>query len=214
MNLSDEEYRTLSILDSYCKGSTSQPVVAYKVADIMGIPQQQFINTISELDKKGLVVMNDRYAVWFTQRGIDTIRKPVGTPEQSSQYTTNIHGHNFGGLQQGGQQNAQNIQVNINPEFNENLSKLIALIKESSLTEVQKEETIEDLERVGKLAQREKTPDVLEAAKKRLDLVKTSIDIATNIGPTAMTYLLYAGLTGAVFSCQKLTVIFVIFKIN
>lgn len=188
MNLSEEAYRILSIINSFCKGSTSHPVVAYKVADVMGIPQQQFISTVAELDKKGLVVMNSRYAVWLTQRGIDVIGKPTNS-EQTTQYTTNIHGPNYGGLQQGGHQNTQNVQVNINPDFDENLTKLIKLINTSSLTELQKEDAIEALERLPRLAQKGKSPDVIDAAKKRLDLVKTTIEVGTNLSTIAMPYL-------------------------
>jgi hypothetical protein len=184
-----KRYQLLRKIFEKTKGNSLNFISFDQLQKEEGLMQEEFFTLTDYLKNEGLVSYPVLGSITITHRGVKEIEASVRNPNKATEHFThtviqNFHGNVYG--VQTGDQNTQNIQVN-NPEFNENLSKLIELIKESSLTEVQREETIEDLERVGKLAQKEKTPDVLEAAKKRLDLVKTSIDIATNIGPTAIT---------------------------
>ena len=92
-------------------------------------------------------------------------------------YTTNIQGHNYGGIQQGGQGNTQNISLThtSNADFDSALANIIKLIRSSSLSEEVKQDVEEDVFKINKLALKEPTPGLLEKAKSRLDMIKLGI---------------------------------------
>ena len=176
MKLSDENYRALSILHGFLEGSTKKAVIAFKLASIVGIPTQQFTDAINELDKHGLVIFNkNTQAVWLTKRGIDEIEK-VGN---QSNNTTNIYGPNYGPLQQGGQRNVQN--VNVNAQFDAKLNELFALVENSSLTPVQKLKAVNDIRTVSDLSRLETTSEVQEEARTRLEGVTSVLSMSADL---------------------------------
>jgi len=176
MKLSDEGYRALSILHGFLEGSTAKPVIAFKLAGIVGIPTQQFIAAVNELDKNGFVVFNtNNQAVWLTKRGVDEIEKE---PNQSNN-TTNIYGPNYGPLQQGGQGNIQT--VNINTEFEGKINELFALVENSSLTPIQKLKAVNDIRTVRELSKLETTSEVQEEARTRLEGVTSVISLSADL---------------------------------
>jgi hypothetical protein len=176
MKLSDEGYRALSILHGFLEGSTTKAVIAFKLASIVGIPTQQFIDAVNELDKTGLVIFNKTtHAVWLTKRGIDEIEK---APNQSNN-TTNIYGPNYGPLQQGGQGNVQNVTVNA--QFDAKLNELFALVENSSLTPVQKLKAVNDINTVRELSRLETTPEVQEEARTRIEGVTSVISLSADL---------------------------------
>lgn len=91
---------------------------------------------------------------------------------------------------QTGNQNTQIVTINISPDFNEAVSKLLELLRSSTLGGVQRDDAIEALERLPKLAQQEKTADVIEAATKRLTLVKTAFEVV-KLSAQAAPYVQY-----------------------
>src|SRR5262249_55989050 len=118
-----------------------------------------------------------------------SIKQPTESTAHFGSYTIqNFYGtvHNI----QSGQQNVQNVVININPDFDKNIASLVGLIRTSSLGETQKEESLVDLKRVSELAQKEKTPDVIEAATKRLNLIKAAFEVV-KLGAAAGPYLQY-----------------------
>lgn len=176
MKLSDESYRALSILHGFLEGSTTKAVIAFKLASIVGIPTQQFIDAVNELDKNGLVIFNkNTQAVWLTKRGIDQIEKAAN----QSNNTTNIYGSNYGPLQQGGQGNIQN--VNVNAQFDARLNELIALVENSSLTTVQKLKAVNDIKTVSELSRLKTTSEVQEEARTRLEGVTSVISMSADL---------------------------------
>ena len=103
-------------------------------------------------------------------------------------YTTNIHGPNYGGIQQGGQGNVQNVTLTNtnNPDFDRALASLVELIRSSQIPDDDKQELEEEVGNVNKLALREPAPGMLERAKTRLDMIKLAItgtDIAMKAAP-------------------------------
>jgi hypothetical protein len=115
-----------------------------------------------------------------------------GTPIQldsegrAVHYTTNIHGPNYGGIQQGGQGNVQNITLTNNPDFDRAVASLVELIRNSSIPEDDKEDIRGDIDKVSKLALKEPAPGLLGRAKNRLDLIKVAVtgtDIAIKASP-------------------------------
>ena len=176
MKLSDDGYRALSILHGFVEGSTAKAVIAFKLASIVGIPTQQFVDAVNELDKNGLVIFNKTtQAVWLTKRGIDEIEKAAN----QSNNTTNIYGPNYGPLQQGGQGNVQN--VNVNAQFDAKLNELFALVENSSLTPVQKLKAVNDIKTVSELSRLETTSEVQEEARTRLEGVTSVLSMSADL---------------------------------
>lgn len=77
----------------------------------------------------------------------------------------------------GGKNNTQNAQININPEFDKAIESLVDLVKNSSFSEIDKEDHIADIERIKQLSQKEKSPDVIERAQKKISLLKSALEV-------------------------------------
>jgi hypothetical protein len=138
-------------------------------------------------ERKGLIDGLEE-AVRMIPAGIELLegggRDARATPNVS--YTTNIQGSNYGGIQQGGERNVQNITLINNPDFDKAITSLIELIRTSSIPNDDKEEVQEELSKISKLALREPGTGLLERAKTRLDVVKlamTGTDIAIKAAP-------------------------------
>ncbi len=187
---SNLRYRVLSVLHSFCKGTTSQPVIAYKVAQVVNImPAEQFIKIVMELNDDLLVILNNQGALWMTPLGIEEVenrRNQQNTTSGITQNTTNIHGSNYGGIQQGGQNNTQNITVTNNPEFDKAIAGILEVIKSASINNEDKEELLADVKAINNLALKEPSPNLIERAKSRINLLEASfkaVDLAIKVAP-------------------------------
>lgn len=60
------------------------------------------------------------------------------------------------------------------------------MIKASSLNELDKEEIINHAERVKDLLKKEQTPEVADRAKKRLETIKSSLEVTKEAGGLAV----------------------------
>ncbi len=97
-------------------------------------------------------------------------------------------GNNYGVIQMGGQGNNQNVTVthNINPDFTRAIEALADLVKSSSLSELEKEERLLEVERIGQLAQKEQTPEVKQLGTSKLQLLEAGLkagDLAVKVAP-------------------------------
>jgi hypothetical protein len=107
---------------------------------------------------------------------------------------TNSQGHavfnapNFGAVQVGGQGNVQIVSNTItqNPEIKNTIESLTSLINASSLGKFEKEEILSDVDRLDQLTKKEQTAEVAELIKKRLETVKTGIEVAKDGGELAL----------------------------
>lgn len=91
----------------------------------------------------------------------------------------------YGGVQVGGSQNVQSVSVNLLSDVSETVKKLIEAITNSTLPELKKGDAIEALNRLPELTNKPQTNEVLERVKTRLDLVKTTFDLAKDLAPIA-----------------------------
>lgn len=101
-------------------------------------------------------------------------------------------GNNYGVLQMGGQGNSQSVIVthNINPDFTEAIKDLAGLVRSSSLSELDKEERLADIDRIKQLSQKEQTPEVIALAKSKINLLETGLkvaDVTLKAGPLIST---------------------------
>ncbi len=105
-------------------------------------------------------------------------------------FTTNIQGHNYGGIQQGGQNNNQTNVVNIAPQFEEAISRLLSEIEQSqSLTPIQKIKTKGDVQAIQELALIERTPDVIQEAGTRISAIQSVLSTTADMVSLGMVVI-------------------------
>jgi hypothetical protein len=102
-----------------------------------------------------------------------------------------------GQVQIGGQGNSQSVTITntTNPDFAAAINSIIGLVRDSSISELDKEDIIADAERLHQLSQKEPSPDVVDRAKKKFDLLKSALEVgelAVKAGP-------YLALVGKAF---------------
>lgn len=158
----------------------------------LGIPFREVNNVLIDLEKRKGLIEGIEEAVKIAPAGIEFLEsggRRVGSAPAVS-YTTNIHGPNYGGIQQGTHGSTQNITLTNtnNPNFDRALAGLVELILASSIPDDDKEEMQEELSKVNTLALKEKNPNTLERAKLRLDYIKTGLT-GTEIAIKAAPYL-------------------------
>ena len=96
-----------------------------------------------------------------------------------------------GGIQVGGSHNVQNVSININPKFDEAINTLRQLItNDKDLSEYQKEDAVEALQKLPELAKKEQSEETLKRAKDKLEIAKSVISISKDLAVVAGPYLL------------------------
>lgn len=160
----------------------TDPVVIANLALELGMNQKEANQILIDLEERKALIEGDEHTVRLKQSGIELIeskgrRVPGATPNIS--YTTNIHGPNYGGIQQGGKLNIQN--VTIHAEFKAKISELLALVQRSSLAPVQKLNAINDIRTVDELSTLEVSPEVVQEAKSRIDSVQSVISLSADL---------------------------------
>jgi len=108
------------------------------------------------------------------------------SPLSSTTYNTTIHGPNYGGIQQGGQGNTQNVTLTNNLEFDTAISSIIEIIRASPLSDDDKHELEGEVSKVNKAALKNPASGLLETAKTRLDIVRLGLqgtDLLIKAGP-------------------------------
>ena len=119
--------------------------------------------------------------VTITHQGIREVEASIKKPhEPTAHFPAQVFQNTFnaavGALQQGGQYNTANVnQNNSLSECNEFVAKLSELIQSSSLSDLEKEDTIEAVNRLPELAKKEQSPGVIERVKQRLELINNTL---------------------------------------
>jgi hypothetical protein len=156
----------------------------------LGLIYREVNQILIDLEKRKELIDGDEVSVRMKPAGIEVIesggRRAGATPGIS--YTTNIHGPNYGGIQQGTHGSTQNITLTNtnNTDFDRALASIVELIRASNLRADDKQELEGEVENVNKLALREPAPGLLERAKSRLDIVKLGLqgtDLLIKAGP-------------------------------
>jgi hypothetical protein len=189
-----KRYRVLRRIYEESDGNPTVEVSEEVIIEKEGISADELVDGILYyLVEERLVKYMGSRTVAIDHLGIREIENSIKHPNHDTEHfqstiIQNFHGTVYG-VQTGGQYNTQNVVIN--RDFNESISKLTELVNKCTASDIQREDAVEALERLPKLAQKEKSPDVIEAAKKRLDLVKTTLEISTNLSQIAMPYLKY-----------------------
>lgn len=98
-----------------------------------------------------------------------------------SQTTANFYAPVTGAIQVAGTQNTQIVSIHIDHKFDEAINELLQLVKASSLNPHDKDDAIEAVERLPKLAKDKENPEALERAGKRLTSLETIFSKGGNI---------------------------------
>jgi hypothetical protein len=99
-----------------------------------------------------------------------------------------IHGSVYGGIQLHSPNATQNISVQM-LQVDENVQRLRDLLQKAPIADLDREEALLALDRIGQLARKERTPDVVGKIKGKLELVKATFDVAKDIAQVAAPYI-------------------------
>jgi Mn-dependent DtxR family transcriptional regulator len=188
LRYAEKERRVLQKLYDERERRYTNPHQPDELARELNLDLREVQDIVIELERKGLTKGNDQ-ATWIIAAGMELIEsggQQIAAPGVS--FTTNIHGPNYGGIQQGGQGNTQNVTLTNtnNADFDRALASIVELIRASNLPAHDKEELEGEIVNVNKLALREPSPGLLERAKSRLDLVRLGLqggDLLIKAGP-------------------------------
>lgn len=177
-NYRSKERRVLQKLYDERERKYTNPHQPDELARELGLDLRETQDIVVELERKGLTEGNDQ-ATWIVAAGMEAIES-AGQQEGVApgiSYTTNIHGPNYGGIQQGTHGSTQNITLTNtnNPDFDRALTSIVEIIRASTLPTHDKEELEGEVGNVNKLALRDPAPGLLERVKSRLDLVKIGL---------------------------------------
>jgi hypothetical protein len=164
-------------------------VVITDLARELGMQFREINEILIDLEERKGLIHGDEHTVRMKPTGIEIIESG-GQRERTTPgtiYNVNIE-QNYGGIQQGGHGNVQNITLTYtnNPDFDRALVNLVELICTSQISDDDKQELEEEVGKINKLALREPAPGLLDRAKSRLDMIKlalTGTDIAIKAAP-------------------------------
>jgi len=88
--------------------------------------------------------------------------------------------------------NNNNASVSM-PQIDQSIFELRNLVGKASASDLEKEEAISALERVYQLAQKPKSAEVSKKAKEKLELIRSTIGIASDLGEIAAHYITLLG---------------------
>jgi hypothetical protein len=171
-------------------------VLVTKIAQALGLDFNNVYEIFRYWEEKQCVEMShevdiEHELVRITSIGIDALEghdhAALMSPSNIT-YNTTVQGHNYGGIQQGGQGNTQNVTLTNtnNPNFDKAIASIIELIRSSNLPADDKQELEGEVANVNKLALREPAAGLLERAKSRLDMVRLGLqgtDLLIKAGP-------------------------------
>jgi hypothetical protein len=126
-----------------------------------------------------LMKINGRLRTKVGQMRLESrLQKPAAVAQPAS-HQINIYGHNLGPIQQGGQNNTQNV---LNAQFNAKIQELLNLIDiAQELSPVQKLKANTDIKAIQELSKLETTPEVQEEARSRLDGIISVISMSADM---------------------------------
>lgn len=188
-------YRVLNRIYMESNANSLERIQETDIAEKEQLTTEELDDAIRYLVGEGLIKHATFGTVSILHRGIKEIEDSIKNPNRGTEHfqptiIQNFYGTTIG-VQAGTQNSSQTISINVSQEFDNSVSELLNLVRSAPLPDLQKDDVIEAIERLPKLAKMEKTPDVIDTAKKKLDLVKTTLEVGTNLATVAMPYLQY-----------------------
>lgn len=99
-----------------------------------------------------------------------------------------VQGSVYGGIQLDSPNATQNVSVQV-LQTDENLRRLRELLQKAPISDLDKEEAGQALDRISQLSRKEQNPEVVGKIKEKLELVRNTFDLAKDIAVTAAPYI-------------------------
>jgi uncharacterized protein YqfB (UPF0267 family) len=147
----------------------------------LGMNIRELTPILNDFDNRGWMGNCSDEAVCLSSAGVLAVENSrLESRDGGDIYQTNIHGNNYGGIQQGTHGSTQTITLThtSNPDFDKALASIAELIRTSSIADDEKEELQGEVQSINKLALKELNQANLERAKLKLDYLKTSLTAA------------------------------------
>lgn len=110
------------------------------------------------------------------------------SPHIQSSNTVHIGGNVQGGIQVGTIHSSQTITIKNNAEVDDILAKMIDAIQGSALDKYDQQDAVHNLKQIQALAKEEKTPNIVEKIKNKLETVQAITKSTTELATTLMPY--------------------------
>lgn len=183
----DNELLVLNTIYEYGSKSQYGEVIIFDLARDLNMTQFELNEYLNELEneKKFIRSIADE-AVIVTPRGKEFLQRKSNVPNQSVRDIYNTYINAPSNNQIGGQNNKQNAQINLNPDFDNAIKSVIQLINESSLSDFKKNDLNSTVEHIKQLPSSEPSLELAEHGKSKIDYVKLAVagtDIALKIVP-------------------------------
>lgn len=173
-------------------GSTSIFMPFHELSEEEGIEENESSSMLTYLSDLDFILPRSFTGqVTITVRGIYVAEKLLspGQSDDNSRQSNVVNVHTVhGGLQVGGHHNVQNVSYSSNDAVSEALLKIIEAIKVSPLDEHDKADALHNLQQLQKISQQEKTPGLIERAKKYFDFAQSGIKAGTEIAKVTAQY--------------------------
>jgi len=142
---------------------------------------------LNDLENRGLLEgINE--AMWLTPAGVREVQNPSSNRMAGFNYFE-THINNVHGGVAVGEAITQHITVN-NNQFNEAINKLLFAVENSTeLSPVKKIDVLSDIRTIQQLSQMEKTPEVLEVANSKIELVSSVLSSTADMVSLGMVVI-------------------------
>ena len=111
------------------------------------------------------------------------------TAKPTGHTTITVQGGVTGGLVVNSPNTVQHVTVQLSPEVENACKQLRELLSDKRFAELDREDGLVELSRIEQLTARDKSPDVLERAKNRIESVRTILSSVQEIAATAGPWL-------------------------
>ena len=155
----------------------------------LGMAYGEVNEVLIDLENRKGLIEGIEEAVKMAPAGIEIVEARAGGRFSAPNitYHTTIHGPNYGGIQQGGQGNTQNVSIQINQRFETKLQELLLLVEASTaLTHVQRLKGANDIRAIQELSRIESTPEVIEEVRSRTGAVESIISLSADLTSIGM----------------------------
>jgi len=158
----------------------------YQLRDIPEQVKNRVLDWALKLEAAGVTGNDQSFTAKEKQLAESIILNVAGGIDQSN----NVHvGGSATGVQVGNSDSSQNVQVQTHSEVTTTFNNIREAIKQSDLTQLDKEDATEALDRAEDLAKREKTPGVLTRIKDKLSVVQKIAATSAKLGATAAPWI-------------------------
>lgn len=177
----EKAFRVLWMIKELSNGSLTRLVLSEEVARMLAIEPREIYPIMNDLDERGLITALNE-AVVMLPAGLEALESTgesssaPDSPPPSSVFNINVHGDNYGPVQQG-HGNVQRI-VN-NQSISEILPMLVEFIEAVRAVDfVDKDDAVADLEKVQILARGEINEGIWKRIQTKLTAAKMTMEIA------------------------------------